>query len=124
MRRAIVATALLLAVTATTTGCGLFSKDDELSSSLEYHVNVSGVTAEKVTLSIPQYKENNVTSEEPAPALPWKQAGLVWPGTMTVVVTPKEGAATCRIEVEKKELAKVEGKPGEPVTCTAKVKAS
>jgi hypothetical protein len=39
-----------------------------------------------------------------------------------LVVTPKEGAATCRIEVEKKEVAKVQGQPGAPVTCTATVK--
>jgi hypothetical protein len=123
MRRAIAATALLFAVTATTTGCGMFSKDDELSTSLEYHLNVTGGTAEKITFSVPRYKETNLDLEESAPALPWKKAGITWPGVLTVVVTPKDGAATCRIEVEKKELAKVVGKPGAPVTCTAKIKS-
>jgi hypothetical protein len=30
--------------------------------------------------------------------------------------------ATCRLEVEKKEIDKKKGAPGAPVTCTAKIK--
>jgi hypothetical protein len=122
MRRAIAATALLLTVAAATTGCGAFSKDQELSTSLEYHLAVTGGAAEKITYSVPRFREKNFEENEAAPALPWTKAGITWPGVLTVVVTPTSGAATCRIEVEKKELAKVEGKPGAPVTCTAKIK--
>jgi hypothetical protein len=122
MRRALAATTLLLIVTAATTGCGAFKKDDELSSALEYHLEATGGSAEKITYSIPQYKADNLDLEDPGPALPWKKAGITYPGTMTVTVTPKDGAASCRIVVEKKELAKKQGQAGAPVTCTAKIK--
>jgi len=122
MRRALAATTLLLTVAAATTGCGAFKKDDELTSALEYHLEVTGAAAQKITYSLPQYKKDNLDLEDVDQVAPWKKAGITDPGTLTLTVTPKDGAATCRIVVEKKELAKKQGQPGAPVTCTAKIK--
>jgi hypothetical protein len=104
-------------------GCGFMKKSD-LSSVVEYHFEVTGSTAEHVSYSIPQRQAPNgkVTEDVSSPTLPWKLAGVADPGVITLQVMPAGGAATCRIVIEKKEVAKKQGQPGAPLTCTAKVK--
>jgi hypothetical protein len=125
MRRTISAAVLLLAVTATTTGCGFFKKSD-LSELVEYHFQVTGVAADKITYALQQRDEHHnmrtIAEEKANPTLPWTQAGVADPGMITLTVTPKDGPATCRIVVEKKELAKKTGQPGAPLSCSAKIK--
>jgi hypothetical protein len=123
MRRATTLTATLLTVTALTTGCGYFHKG-RLSESLEYHLEVTGVTTDKIDYSV--INEDNSTNNlsEPTPALPWKIAGITWPGKISVTLVPTGGPATCRIVVEKKEVAKKVGQPGVPLTCDGTVKGS
>jgi hypothetical protein len=104
-------------------GCGFMKKSD-LSSLVEYHFEVTGNAAERVSYSVPQKQMPNgmVTEDVANPALPWKQAGVANAGVITLQVLPAGGAATCRIVIEKKEVAKKQGQPGASLTCTAKVK--
>jgi hypothetical protein len=58
--------------------------------------------------------------------LPWKGGYVVESpdakkGLMTVQVTPAKGAATCRIEVEGKQIVKKVGKEGEALKCEADI---
>jgi hypothetical protein len=51
------------------------------------------------------------------PPLPWKTAVSSEYGFMRLEATPASGALTCRILDDGKEVLKVTGKPGEPVSC-------
>ncbi len=42
-------------------------------------------------------------------------------GDVKVTATPTKGTLTCEIVIEKKVANKVEGKDGQPVTCSAKI---
>jgi hypothetical protein len=126
MRRTAPAVLTLLSLASVAmfaSGCGFMKKSD-LSSLVEYHFEVTGATAEHVSYSVPQTQAPNglVTEEIAKPALPWKQAGVANAGVITLQVVPAGGAATCRIVIEKKEVAKKQGEPGVPLTCTAKIK--
>jgi len=134
MRRTIALTAGLLLTGALMTGCGVFKKSPD-AAAVEYHFEVTGAGTGKISYSIPQYsgKEGDpirpVTGGEPSATLPWKASGVAYPGKVTLEVTPSTGVATCRIrfakdnDSEKKEVAKQQGQPGAPVTCTATVKS-
>jgi spore maturation protein SpmA len=126
MRRTVPAAVTLLSLASLAvfaSGCGFMKKSD-LSSLVEYHFEVTGGTAEHVSYSVPQQQAPNgaVTADVSNPALPWKNAGVANAGVITLQVMPTSGAATCRIVIEKKEVAKKQGQPGAPLTCTAKVK--
>jgi hypothetical protein len=125
MRRNVFAvTVLLLAVPMLTTACGAFSSDSDLARSSEVILDAGG-SADKVTLKLPTKEEPNGgdSKELVSPELPWHAGRVVLPGTVTLIVTPaKNGVATCRLEVEKKQVDKKMGAPGAPVTCTAKIK--
>jgi hypothetical protein len=133
MRRTIALTAGLLLTATLTTGCGLFKKGPD-AAAVEYHFEVSGAGTAKITYSIPEYngqkneKIHTVSGGEPNATLPWKTAGVAYPGKVTLEVTPGTGAAACRIlfaqdyKSKKKEVAKKQGQPNAPVTCTATVK--
>src|SRR5437867_1052965 len=113
MRRTVLASLTLLSlasVAVLASGCGFMQKSD-LSSLVEYHFEVTGNTAEHVSYSVPQKQAPNglVTEEVANPALPWKQAGVANAGVITLQVVPAGGAATCRIVIEKKEVAKKQG---------------
>lgn len=118
MKRSISAVAVLLAVTMTTTGCGAFG-GGRLGEAVEYHFEVTGGKAEKIDYTKIVEDESVGTYAVPAPALPWKIAGIAYPGAITVTVTPTEGVPTCRIIVEKKVLAEKKGAAGVPLTCSA-----
>jgi hypothetical protein len=122
MRRTITAAALLTATMLTTTGCGLFGSGGRLGESVEYHFEVTGSGTDKISYSYIAEDKSTVTQEEAAPALPWKQAGIAWPGEIRIDLTPKDGPATCKIIVEKKVLAKKKGVAGQPLSCVGKAK--
>jgi hypothetical protein len=126
MRRTVPAVLTLLSLAslaAFASGCGFMKKSD-LSSMVEYHFEVTGNAAEHVSYSVPQQQapDGIVNTDVANPALPWKLAGVANPGVITLQVMPAGGAATCRIVIEKKEVAKKQGQPGAPLTCTAKVR--
>ncbi len=126
MRRTVPAALTLLSLASLAvfaSGCGFMKKTD-LSSMVEYHFEVTGSAAERLSYTVPQQQAPNGTvGEEVAnPALPWKTAGVANPGVITLQVMPTGGAATCRIVIEKNEVAKKQGQPGAPLTCTAKVR--
>ncbi len=124
MRRNVFAvTALLLAVPMLTTACGAFSSDSDLARSSEVILDAGG-SADKITYKLPTKDEPNGDNATvlDSPQLPWHAGRVVLPGTVTLIVAPaKDGVATCRLEVEKKEVDKKTGAPGAPVTCTAKI---
>jgi hypothetical protein len=135
MRRMIMITATLLLTATLTTGCGFFKRGPD-ASAVEFHFDVTGAGTGKITYSVPQYngqedeKIHVVASEEANAALPWTMSGVAYAGTVTLEVTPSgTGPVTCRIRFAenykspKKEVAKKQGQPGTPVTCTATVKA-
>jgi hypothetical protein len=113
----------MVAVTVLTTGCGYFKKG-RLAQAVEYHLEVSGASVDKISYSYVNEDEGKFQEEVPAPALPWKLAGVAFPGEIRIDLTPTGGPATCRIVVEKKQLAKKEGRPGAPLSCVGKVEAS
>lgn len=61
------------------------------------------------------------TATEEKVNVPWSQLLVINRGETVLEATPSKGALTCRIVVEKKEVAKVTGAPGQKVTCTAEV---
>jgi hypothetical protein len=126
MRRTVPAVLTLLSLASLAvfaSGCGFLQKSD-LSRLVEYHFEVTGTSAEHVSYSVPQQQAPNgaVTSDIANPALPWTIAGVANAGVISLQVVPAGGAATCRIVIEKKEVAKKQGQPGAPLICSAKVK--
>jgi hypothetical protein len=123
MRRTISAAALLVAVAASTTGCGFFHKSD-LNDLAEYHLFVTGAGTDKIDYAMTNSQKGSVDDETVAnPKLPWTIAGVAYPGKISITVTPVGAPATCRIVVEKKELVKKQGAPGQPLVCEAKIKS-
>jgi hypothetical protein len=134
MRRTIALTAGLLLTATLTTGCGLFKNGPD-AAAVEYHFEVSGAGTAKIAYSVPEYdgqegeKIHTVSGGEADATLPWKDSGVAYPGKVTLEVTPGTGAAACRIlfaqdyKSKKREVAKRQGQPGAPVTCTATVKS-
>ena len=125
MRRTVTAAILLAVVAASTTGCGFFHKS-KLSDTLEYHFEVTGAGAQKISYAYTglgeKDQEHPVAEDVATPHLPWTQAGIAMPGQIRLDVTPTDGPATCRIVVEKKELVKKEGPAGAPLSCVATAK--
>jgi hypothetical protein len=125
MRRTISAAVLLLAVAASTTGCGLFQKG-KLGETVEYQLTVTGSAAQKVTYAYTGLtgddKEIPVSEEVAAPQLPWTQKGVAQPGKIRLDVAATGGPASCTITVEKKVLAKKQVQAGAPLSCVATIK--
>jgi|tagenome__1003787_1003787.scaffolds.fasta_scaffold19258720_2 hypothetical protein len=122
MRRTIIAAALLTATALSTTGCGMFGGGGRLGESLEYHFEVTGTGTDKISYSYVAEDNSSYTTEEPTPALPWKLAGIAWPGEIRIDFTPTGGPATCKIIVEKKVLAEKKGEAGKPLSCVGTAK--
>jgi len=126
VRRPILATALLLTVAGTTTACGVLRKNP----TFEVIMEASGTQAQKITYSAPygpgpdEDKRLPQTEELTDQQLPWQRGLVTKAGEVTFTVAPRDGAATCRIVVADKEVAKQQGQPGAPVTCRATVKGA
>src|SRR3954465_5347244 len=118
MRRTILTTAMLLAVVASTSGCGMLRRGPHY---YEIGLEVTG-PAEKITYSVPPNSPDE-SAQPPtgvaAPTVPWKEVRVTTGGEVKLQVTPKDGPVTCRILVEKRQVAKKEGQPGRELTCTA-----
>ena len=118
MRRTILTVATLLTVAALTSGCGVLKRGPHY---YEVQLEVTG-SAGKITYSIPPGEPDvpaRPATEVADPTVPWKEARVTTGGEFTLQVTPKDGPATCRILIEKKEVAKKDGQPGSTLTCTA-----
>jgi hypothetical protein len=126
VRRSILAAALLLTVAGMTTGCGLLKRNP----TFEVIMEASGTQAKKITYAAPYGPGPDEDKREPQKAdltdqaLPWKRGLVTKAGEVTLTVAPTDGAATCRIVVENKQVDKQQGQPGAPVTCRATVKGS
>lgn len=126
MRHPILAAALLLTVAGTTAACGLHKSNP----TFEVIFEASGAHAKKFTYSAPYGPGPDESKRKPQgenltdQPLPWRRGIATKAGEVTLAVTPTNDTATCRILVEKKEVAKQQGQPGAPVTCTATIKGS
>jgi hypothetical protein len=120
MRRTISGIALLLTVTALTAGChtGLGTPSPEM----EYHFEVTGTSAQKISYSVTQEKGRVTTEDADTTTLPWKQQGIAYAGQIRLDVMPTGGPVTCKIIVEKKQVAKKTGPAGTPLSCVATLK--
>ena len=91
-----------------------------------YELTGEGGAVAEVTRSIPSIDKDPSkivlkTATDKAVTLPWKSLVVAERGETVMEATPSKGSLVCRIVVEGKEVARVEGKPGEKVTCKAKV---
>ncbi|WP_229402506.1 hypothetical protein [Micromonospora okii] len=93
---------------------------------LEVRYELTGATGTTVrpVITVPAEggdgRPTEASAQEAAP-LPWGRTLVVERGRTTLAATPSDGALVCRIVVEGREVARVTGTPGEPVTCTAPV---
>jgi hypothetical protein len=124
MRRMMWITAVALTAGALTTGCGYLDKS---GGAWEVHMKVTGDKVESISYTLPVIggEDEEDEKEEPGveskPTLPWKILRVGGRGEATLTVVPaKDGTATCEILVEG-EKSERKGKPGQKVTCTAKL---
>jgi len=118
MRRTILTVATLSAVVAFTSGCGVLKRGPHY---YEIGLEVTG-KAGKITFSVPPNSPDEKAqppTEVAGPTVPWKEVRVTVGGEVKLQVTPTDGPVTCRILIEKKQVAKKEGPPGTELTCTA-----
>ena len=123
MFRKLSAAVLLGSTLLAASGCSR----EPLNYEVLFFVESSTATTGKVVVTTPDEAERGKvgrphTSEPEQVTLPWKAGRVTGKGKTSIEVTPAKGAVTCRIVVEKKEVAKVVGKDGQPVTCEADVR--
>ena len=101
------------------TGCG---KDAGPLETAWYVTGDSGANAD-VTITSAKDPEGSGGDRVPAKGakLPYSDSGIAWRGETTLEAIPSQGALTCRIVVEGKEIVKVTGKAGEKVRCAGTV---
>jgi hypothetical protein len=102
--------AVAAAVLLSTAAC---SKQHELT----FEVTGTDSTATQVRYDKPDGEEGNDWTTTKDAKLPFKETESSEFGLVTVEAVPKSGALTCRIVADGKEIKKVEGEPGKPVTC-------
>jgi hypothetical protein len=125
LRRPIVAGAMLLTVVSSTTACGVIKRDP----TFEVIMEATGTQAKQISYTAPhgpgpEDEGKPQAAELTEQPLPWQRGLVTKGGEVTFTVTPKDGVTTCRIVLEKKEVAKQQGQPGAPVTCHATIAAA
>jgi len=122
MRRELGIVVALVAVGVTASGCGMFG-EDTVPGDTAYHVTgEAGATIDVTrTSAAPAGQPGPATEKDSGVALPFDKLLVLEPGDTTITAVPSKGALTCWIVVEGKEVVRVAGQPGKPVTCTAKI---
>lgn len=117
MKRTTAAVLLAGLLLTTTAACG---RD---TGPLETRYEVTGTAGTKVTPTVHFVNEEGkaaTTVLDPG-VVPYSQTLVPDRGDTSMEAGPAEGALTCHIVVEGKEVAKVTGAPGQKVTCAGKV---